>query len=365
MRRAEIYLPASALSVNDLNRRQELLRPAREQGFSTGLMLIVPHPAAYQGTDRQRQFDHLDHLVKLPQSERLMVFVYHPNQPLEGARGIQDGYNFLTNPSYSQAITEQAIDFTAALPNELTPDTGRALSVHLNTLTLPDPKSPQTADHWQRQFENVTRIVGDLVSYAATRHITLAIETVPLPEFGDYAKTRKTQLKDGVHYWSDLANPWPLLSWRGEIEKLRRAGAALTIDFSHSFIALKTIQEVALLAPMQKRQASLLLLLQESDLAHAQDADRFAEIVLGLTQPHDIWHVNDARGVYQTPAIHGTSQQFTEGVNLLEGDIPQIQLKRLIRYGLENAIKFVVEVHETDFIQNPNTRKSLAVVLNL
>lgn len=117
MRSAEIYLPASALSTKDLGRRHQLLHPARKQGFTTGLMLIVPHPNAYRGDDRQRQLDHLNMLVKLDRSERPVVFVYHPSQPLEGTRGFQDGYNFLTNPGYSHDVTEQAIEFTAALPN--------------------------------------------------------------------------------------------------------------------------------------------------------------------------------------------------------------------------------------------------------
>lgn len=85
------------------------------------------------------------------------------------------------------------------------------MSVHLNTLALPIPESPQSKDYWQRPFEQVLRIVSDLVSYAKACQVTLAIETVPIPEFGDHTKTHKTQLNDGVHYWSDLANPWPLL----------------------------------------------------------------------------------------------------------------------------------------------------------
>jgi len=358
--KAEIYVPAVAESLADLKVSFELLEPARRKCIQTGLMLII-RPAGLSAEKIQLQLDNLDYFLGKPIPDRPMVFGMHPNMPLSGSERL----NFLTNPNWSEEYVRRGIEMMAKLPSELTPASGKAISLHLNTLVALEAWAANEP-HWEKAFEGVLERIKGLVAFGADHGVRIAIETTPIPEFGDTPRNDRSLLNNsGGGYWPDLINPWPLLFWRGEIEKLREAGANLTIDICHSYIALRTILEIEKYT--SKKQESFLARygLYASDLEHAREAMEFASLVLEHTKPGDIWHVNDARGFYKSPELFGEESFFEEGVQLFEGDIPENDLMILIREGLRKRIKFVLEVHETDFTNRPNTKMSLERVLGL
>ncbi len=356
--RAEIYVPAVARFPDDLRIRHDLLEPARVAGYHTGLMLLLKNGDVDPETAR-RHIDNLDPYARMPKEERPALFGMHPNKPLTGP----NRFNFLENGAKSQEDLEQSINFVAQLPSEFTPNSGRALSFHLNTLIHPDAWVSDE-DYWARAFEDVLARVRESAAYAQRHNVALAVETVPIPEFGDMARTPEHLMDDGHTYWADLGNPWPLLFWRDEVKKLRNAGTNIVTDVCHSFIALRTVHEAGRLTDEGKGPEALhTYMIHASDVEAAPPMDAFAELVVQNTEPGDVWHINDARGIYRTKGLHGEYGQFEEGVALFEGDIPKADLQTLIEQGRDMPIKYVIEVGETDFDRNPETRKSLEVTL--
>lgn len=356
---AEIYVPSVALFPNDLETRHQLLEPAREQGFRAGLMLVIRGPQDLTPENVQKQLDNLDRYVKLGEQERPVVFLMHPNKPLSGPNRL----NFLDNPEWSQDYVEQSVELAAKLPGELTPETGRAVSFHLNTLVAPvnwvaDP------EYWNRAFETVESKIRAISEFASRYGVRVAIETTPITEFGDMHRSEETLMENGV-FWDELGNPWPLLPWRDEIRKLREARAGLAIDWCHSWIAVNAVREVNDLAQQGKLgEALVTYMVFNSDLSNADTAtENFSNQILRITQDKDIWHATDARDKYRTPELHRERTYYEEGVALFDGEIPPKDLEKLIKAGLKMPIKFVLEIHEEDFENNPNTKRSLAKVL--
>ena len=357
--KAEIYLPAVARFAGDLEKRQRALEVVRNEGYRTGLMLVVRGPQDLTPESIQKQLDNLAGYTNLDKEGRPVVFVMHPNKPVTG----EDRLNFVNNPKRSQDYVEQSIELASKLPAELTPATGKAVTFHLNGLVTPaewlaDPEA------WQKTSERMYAQIKDIAGFAARHNVKIAVETVPVPEFGDMKRSDDTRLEGTELYWDQLGNPWNLLPWREEITKLREAGAGLSIDWCHSWVAMNTVDEVKRLAGQgMLSEALATYMIFESDLAHAGKKENFSDELVKITQDGDIWHANDARGIYRTPHLHGQYTNFEEGVPLYCGDIPDDQLDRLIRHGLQKPIKFVVEVHEDDFDNNPNSKASLEQIL--
>jgi hypothetical protein len=360
-RQAEMYVPSVAHFPNDLRLRYDLLRPAREQGFQTGFMLVLGANDFSQDR-QQKQLDNLALYAQLSSAERPRVFGMHSNTPLDGPNRL----NLLNNHHQSQEHLEQSITLIAQLPHELTPQTGKMLSFHLNTLIKPSEwKSDE--EYWQRAFEEVLRNIQITVDFGKRNNVAVAIETTPIPEFGDVAHKPSSLMDDGHTYWRELGNPWPLLFWRDEVQQLRNTGAQLAIDFCHSYIALRTVRQIAKLPADVRAKALLQHMLFERDLDFGQSAGSLSEQILKNTQAGDVWHVNDG-AVQRLPKDFSRdkyTQQayFEEGIALFEGNIPVRGLQKLIREGLKKPIKFTIETHETDFQNSPHTRKSLDKVL--
>ncbi len=353
---AVIFVPTIASFLDDLKARHDLLEPARKQGLQTGLMLVI-RPQDLTTEKIGLQLGNLARFVNLDTADRPAVIAMHPNMPIDG----NERLNFLTNVTHSLECVKKGIEFVARIPRELAPAEGKVLSFHLNTLVKPNKWVPNQ-DHWSKRFEKVVQQIAVLANFGKSKGVDIAVETTPIPEFGDLRRDEKHLLEDGT-YWSDLGNPWPLLFWRDEISKLRKAGCKLAIDLCHSYIAYKAVLEVKRLVESGKSQAFSTYMVHPSDIEAAQSAD-FAKMVLQNTMPGDIWHVNDARGMYQTALLQGKDRTFEEGVVPFEGDIPGKPLKELIAKGRELPIKLVIEVNETDFQNSPNTKATLAIVLN-
>ncbi len=357
---AEIFVPAVAEFPQQLKVKYNLLEKARNQGFNTGIMLVLL-PGGLTPEKAKLQLDNLEPYLRLPSSERPSIFAMHPNLPLTGDKRL----NFLDNPNWSQEYLEQSIDLVAQLPSEFTPATGKALSFHLNTLIKPK-QWVSDEDYWAKAFEGVLSKVKAVAEFGQRHGVKVAIETLPLTEYGDVAKEEKRLMDDGHTFWADLGNPWPLLFWRDEISKLRQAGSKIAIDVCHSFIAIRTVEEVRRLSREGKgKEALSVYMIHPSDLEKSQTAGSYDQQVLTNTAPGDIWHVSDAKGLYKTPELHGEQTHFEEGVALFEGDIPVDTLEKIIKEGLQKDIKFVIETMEADYSAPtaPVTERSLNSVL--
>lgn len=380
--RAEIYLPAVARSADDLRNRHQMLTPVRERGFKTGLMLVLRGPQDLEEEAIRKQLDNLDPFLNLSRDEKPSVFVMHPNKPLTGPQK----FNFLTNQEWSREYVEKSIDFASRIPAELTPVTGQMVSFHLNTLLTPEEFKQGCIQYlgygafgnseYLNPFlstidfapygKSVLVAIENLANYAKKGRIKIGIETTPITEFGDMEKNEATLLEDGKTYWADLGNPWPLLPWRQEIQEIRNIGAGVVVDICHSFIAMRTVQEVAWLIKADLSSEALkTYMIDSSDLDHVQSLGNFSDEILRITEDGGAWHVNDALGLYRTPELYGKQTYFKEGIPLFEGDIPTRHLERLIREGLRKPIKFVLEINETDFANSPNTKRSLQMALEI
>ena len=276
----------------------------------------------------------------------------------------QHRLNFLDNPKYSQEYVEQGVDFVDQLPREFTPITGSALSFHLNTL-IPPVRWHDNPYYWQRKFEEVSINLKSLADFAARRNIGISLETTPVPEFGDMEKSEDTFMPEEGIYFADLVNPWPFFFWTNEVKKIRELGIKLKIDLCHSYIAMQAISLVQDLPGLTKFDGMITYGISEEDLSRVVEIGRFPSLVLSNTETGSIWDVNDARGLYRTPELHGVQTYFEEDVTLFEGNIPTPHLQHLIREGVKMPIKFVLEIHEKDLKNSPNTKKSLDRVLEL
>lgn len=357
--KAEIYLPTNALFLNDVKSRYEMLRPVVGKGFTTGLMLILGSKSLSQESIK-RQLDNLEVISNQYPDDLPGIFLMHPNKPIDGPNRL----NFLDNPEWSQDYVKSTIDFASQIPTSLTPKSGQMVSFHLNTLVDPASYEAVSRDR-QNLFERVLSNIRKLAIYAKQKNVTLAVETTPIPEFGDITKGVDNFIVASSCYWSDLKNPWPLFFWRDEIKRLRETGCNITIDLCHSFISMKTLEQLKQLPKDKKETALFEYGILESDLDAFSGLDQFVPLVLANTAANDSWHVSDAAGMYRTKNLFGADYVFKEGVSLLSGEIPEHDLTALFNKGIDKPIKMVFEVNETDFVNSPNTRKSLEVFMDL
>ncbi len=376
--KAQIFVPSVARFPDDLRTRHELLQPAREQGFKTGLMVVLLRPEDLGIDDelgldsqslrdrRQSQLDNLDVFVNLSADERPGITVMHPWRPLLGEKRL----NFLTNPAWSEDYVADAIDFAAQIPDELTPVYGRYLSFHTNTMITPDVwdawvKEP---DYFLEAFEDVQRMIGKLSFYGKRKSVSIGVETIPIPAFGDWEKNEKSRIPESPYYFADLVEVYPLLPHHKERALIRQVGASITHDFSHTFIGMKAVQEVRRLVTLGMIDAMDAYKIYEGDLAHADDVDHFDEIILSGIEGGDMVQANNARGIYRFPKFHGTRKElpYKDSAPFSRGDIPRRQLRKLIRGSLQKPVHFVLELNEPDgkMIEAPNTKEFLNFVLH-
>lgn len=363
---AQIYVPSVAKFPDDLAARYDLLRPAREAGLKTGLMLVLLGPEDLNGENVQKQLDNLDRFVGMPQEERPGLTVMHPWKPLFGT----DALNFLTNPDFSEDYVGKGIDFAGLLPTELTPVHGRYFSFHTNTMITPDQwkKDP---DMWTRKFEDVARRVGNLVSLGnrLTQPVSVGVETIPIPAFGDWKKSDDSKIPGTKFHYADLVEMYPLLPWHEQVYLLREQGAQISIDWSHSFIAMKTVSEVARLVNLGHNDALERYGVYEKELQYAGKSYHFGQVMLEMTQEGDMVQVNNAKGIYRFSQFHNVSEEqpYFDSYPVYQGDIPQHQLRNLVKGSLEKRVHFVIEVNEPKgkILEAPNTKEYLEYVLKI
>jgi hypothetical protein len=354
--KANLMLPAVTGFIGDVESRWGMLGGARENGLSTGLMLVQkPESLDSNSVDRQIQS-----LKKILENEaQVSLMIHHPNMPVEN-------YNWLINPNEAMESVKQSVELAKRLKGEFDLEEVKVL-FHLNSLMLPEQWG-ELKDREEKMWEKLE----ELVSFTNDVGVKLAVETTPVPEFGDMERNEESKIvfKGGqeVHL-ADLTNPFPLLPWRENIQRLRDMGFSLAIDFCHTDIAIRAISEIGDLPEKKQELARQRYLVSKEDVKKAKEylEKGFKEVVQAMTEDGDIWQANNDSGLYKEETIHGDVAYFQEGVVLAEdeGDIAIEQITPLLLAGLQMAIDIVLEIDETDFNNSPNTRRSLEWFLSL
>ncbi len=350
---SEIYLPSIGRSNHDLRKRIQLLQDLNSLKTKTGLMLLLLSQEDLEEKAIKKVLSNLKIFAK--EQKQLKIFFMHPNKPLSGKKRL----NFLDNSDWSMKYVKKSIDLCFSIQEEINSDWGKLLTFHLNTL-IPPSLWRNDKQYWDNQFLKVYENLKDLSDYANSKKVTLAVETTPIPEFGDIAAEQNNYLHDYKCYWPDLGNPWPLFFWRDEISMLRKAGYSIVIDWSHSYIALSTLKNLGKLKDKEKVIKKYMI--YQTDIELAKSFKSFVDLICNDTEKGDVWHVNNSRGSYKYKDIYGKEEIFYEGVSLDEGEISGKEINELLTWGLDNKIKIVIEVNETDFNKNENTKKSLEVI---
>lgn len=355
--KAEIYLPAVGKSDRDLRNRYELLKSFHKD-IRIGLMLAL---FSLQDLDEQVIEHTLRNLELLKSTTKhcdMKIIMMHPNKPLIGDRRL----NFLDNPDWSKEYVKKSIDFCDLIQKEINPNWGELLTFHLNTVIAP-ALWKNDKHYWDQRFLGVYKHLLQLINYANFKKVRLAIETTPIPEFGDVIKSDASHLGDYNCYWSDLGNPWPLFFWRDEISQIREVGYSIVIDWSHSYIALSTLKKINKLPDREKIFKRYMI--YEEDLKFADSIKSFSRLINDNTKDGDIWHVSNAKGMHKYKNIFGAEELFYEGVSFDKGEISDEEINKLLGNGLNKQIKIVIEVNETDFEESPNTRQAVGVINKL
>ena len=369
MSRVEIYVPSVAKFPEDLEARNKILDPVRRENLSAGLMLILTKSEDVEGKVAQKQLDNLEPFVKLGYGDRPVVFFMHPWKPLTGTT--DNPLNFLTNGDWSREYVEKTIDLVAKVPDELTPETGRAMTFHLSAYVTPDQWKPDP-NFWEERFSGVMRHIKEVVEYGRRNNVKVHIETVPVPPWGDWAVAEESKIPGTLYYYRDFGTPWPLVfHWRDEIKKLRELGAFLTVDWCHTSIALLAVRDAKKLIEKDNRIKDLVLstyMIFESDLGKARE-DNLSNDIDQLMMEGDVIHANQSTGVCKIASIHGEDAAYGDSASLIaDGNIKRDELTKLIKKALGlPGVKFVVEVNEPkgQMLEAPNTKASLAEVLRI
>lgn len=356
--KAQICLPAWATSQEQIKAAYDLLEKARDNGYRTGIMLVLGTPSNLEVQATQKILDNLNFLVGLPTPKQPGVFLMHPFGPLSGDKV----FNLASESQFSIDYLGKSFELAARIPEALSPKKGKVVTAHINAHLVILPDDQKSQDRLMRAQEETLGTIRTIVDTANHSRVRISFETMPLPEFGDRERTEKTLLNDGVHHWADLVNALPLFLWRPrEIQKLRDTGAELTIDLGHSFIAQYALKELAELPPERIRGFMRRYGLTDEDIKLARRLN-FANAVLLNTQPGDIWHVSQPKGTYHEKPTHGDDRTYLEGLSLHQkGDIHPRTMAKLIKAGLASDILFTLEIIERsgDYVGRPETSKSL------
>jgi hypothetical protein len=369
---SELYVPSVPRFPDDLCSRNLLLDPAREKGFkNTGLMLVVLRPQdIWEATEVQKQLDNLDPFLKKGDGERPVAFIMMPWKPLTGTADLS--LNFLRRPSFSRDYVGKAIDFAARIPNELTPETGRAVSFHLSTYVTPD-EWKSDPEYWKVEFGKVIGALKEVTKYGKEKGVNIHVENVPVVPWGDWAVADDSKMPGTDYHFRDLGTPWPGLTWRPEIQAVRRTGAKWTIDICHMHTAMRNVKEVARLArkdPELGRRAMDSYMVFESDLAEVHRAIRnFSGEILGVVKNGDIVHLNQTTGKYTRADLQGKDVAYGDSASITDkkGNIPEHHVETITEGLLKKKVKVVIEVNEPKgkMAEAPNTKASLDYVLKV
>jgi hypothetical protein len=326
----QIFVPASAKSLNELESALEMQKPLREKGYVPGFELVFPGglPDLY-GLEAAVQKENLNKIKGRYGSAQIVLHM--SNLPIENL-------NFF-NPEKAAYHIMQGISFAERLPIEGI----RTVNFHLNTLVPEEDFLARTKKSWEREFDKkILPELKRLSDYAKAAYVELTVETVPVPEFGDISdKDPRTYM--GVKL-NELRNPYYLT--KAIVARLKGIDIGICVDLSHSM----TLYE----APFSKLDS----LLFEEDKKEFLDGSLLEEVRSLNYLDGDPCHLCDGDGLYskKPKSLH------REGLPLGRGEITE--MKQIIGVLNKNEIPFVLEMTEKDYVNRPNTKASVDYILH-
>lgn len=318
----QVFVPALASSRQDLASSWQLAEPLLHKGYNRGLMLLLRGGLIGLQDTGQAQLENLAYLKQDYADGDIAVML--SNIPLRDI-------DILHNLPGALVYINKAVDFAKKIPF----GARKIVTFHLNSLVDEPEFLSLSPEQWRLKF--TAEILPGLklaAQYAKDKGIELKVETVPVPEFGDSADPELRRLR----------NPFYLTHFWG-FDQVRQSGLGICLDICHN----RTIYQTA-------RASSRAGLLFESDALSLQKKTLLDDVA--SLHSSDIAHLNDGAGMFDRQG--GT---FKEGVTLGEGDIQE--LPQIINELNNKKIAFVLEINETDFINRPNTKRSLEYLFKL
>ncbi|MDD5254405.1 MAG: hypothetical protein PHG05_04920 [Candidatus Nanoarchaeia archaeon] len=368
-----IYLPTLATFKDDIEISYNLLEPFKERDYKTGLMLISRGEGDLTPENIKLQIENLKAFIK---DKDIKIFFMFPNKPLDGPNRL----NFLNNQKYSIEYISKGINFVNNLYEELGDSVEKLMSFHTNSLTLENFPRVNYEEEWDFVKNGLEEVLG----YAKERNVSLGIENVPVPEFGDIKKDENSLLRDSFWknelnetgkneaYWCDLGNPFPIFPWRG-LDEIRDIGFRWVLDTCHLKISYKVLEFVF---NNYHNKDSIIL----SEIFNTFKGIDFHDIsrywghkegydgtlisrVTKFLKEGDIIQLNNSRGIYNP--FENPVKYHKEGIALDGGDISTKDMEKIIKKLIKGKYHIVLELNETDFKNRPNTKKSIDFMINV
>ena len=335
-----VYTPTVAKFLDDIETSYRFLENFRDRGYQTGLMLVVlGGKSGLEGQDKDKQYANFGEFTS--RVGQLPVIVMASNRPLQDL-------DFYHRPGESVDHIKSAIDFARGLPGAL----DQVVTFHLNSLLTPDEwkEAGNTPEERFRYFrsqfeETVFPALRSVAKYASEKGVKVQVETCPVPEFGDCGDDDS---ENGI-ILNQLGNPYPLFSGRG-IEDVRSQGLGVTLDLCHTF----TLYNAANNGWFGDGAFDVYKGLFPIDLDFLRSRNIVDEVA--SLKEGDVVHLNDSKGLF----VPGKSVH-DEGIALGEGEMST--LEELVPKLFNSNLRVVFEVHENDFKNRPNLRKSIDYVL--
>ncbi len=305
--------------------------PLVAAGYQRGLMLVMVGGIKAVTIDAEIQLKNLE-VLKNEYGDAPIVTMLSSN-PLEDIDWLEQTETALFH-------VKAGVDFARRLPI----GGRRIITCHLASLVPEEVFLSQTLSHWRRRFDNdVAPALKETADYAKFKGVELKLETVPVPEYGDWAAEGKF-----LYHGQDvrnLRNPFYMTHQWG-FEQMRNLGWGICLDICHN----RTIYQTA-----RKKDGRWAGIIFAEDQPHFSKAEVIRD-VQALTFP-DIVHFNDGAGEFTHEG-----GRFKEGVVPGQGDIKNLPM--ILDFLNRRQIPFVIEVDEAgDFKNRPGTKATIEWIL--
>lgn len=333
-----VAAPINALKAEDVRLSVACLAPVRQRGYVLGVMLVpVKGWAGFAGDLGVAQREAFRTIARADDIHVAVVMA--PNLPWRDADWFHD-------PDGAGARVRTAIDFAASLTEH---DGEPYVTFHLNALLtreewarigVTDAERERACDHRLRTA--MLPALASLAGFARDRGVRLAIETTPVPEFGDRPESEL----------NTLVNPFPLYAGRG-FDDVRSVGIGIVLDLCHTQTLYAAASRIAQHGAQHPEITAGLFPHDVERLAAGSLLDDVRALRDG-----DLVHVNDGRGRFDPTA--GTLHE--EGVALGAGDTPN--MPALLAALTTTGVPIVFEINERSYTERTQLDASIAYYLS-
>jgi len=327
----QVFVPTVAKFPNDILGSWRIQEPFVQASYQRGLMLVELGGIKAVTDEAGIQIKNLETLKDEYGDTPIVTML--SNTPFEEM-------DWLHNAALAANHVRCGIHFAAVIPIG-----GRKIvTFHLNSLVTEETFLSKSAEDWRELFDfRIAPMLKDVAQYAASNGVELKVETVPVPEYGDW--TQENDLSYLGKKVRHLRNPFYLTTYWG-FQQLRRLGLGICLDLCHN----RTIYRAA-----GQLESHGIIFDDDKYMLSSPSHDLMTD-VLGLL-PTDLVHLNDGLGDFTQQG-----DVFKEGVPLGQGDIED--LREIINHLNHRKIPFVIEVDEGgDFKNRPGTKASIEYLL--